>query len=154
LRRPAVDDARGRETDRQARSFHRIRPGRSALLLCGQYQEPAGKLFSDDRTEARRRPRRRVRSCTMKTFVGIDLGSTTTKAVLLDENCDVIGRGITNSRSNYSTAARVASEEARVDGRFTLFHRALGEAGGHDVRLDEFLGARGSAFRLEQFLGQ
>ncbi|MFZ1894702.1 MAG: BadF/BadG/BcrA/BcrD ATPase family protein, partial [Rhodoplanes sp.] len=49
----------------------------------------------------------------MKTFVGIDLGSTTTKAVLLDENHDVIGRGITTSRSNYGTAARVASEEAR-----------------------------------------
>ena len=44
----------------------------------------------------------------MKTFVGIDLGSTTTKAVLLDENSEVIGRGITNSRSNYATAARVA----------------------------------------------
>ena len=35
----------------------------------------------------------------------------------------VIGRGITNSRSNYATAARVASEEAHVDGRFTLFRQ-------------------------------
>ncbi len=34
----------------------------------------------------------------MKTFVGIDLGSTTTKAVLLDEDRKVIGHGITNSR--------------------------------------------------------
>ena len=66
----------------------------------------------------------------MKTFVGIDLGSTTTKAVLLDENRNVIGRGITNSRSNYGTAARVASQEARVDGRFTLFRRALTAAAG------------------------
>src|ERR1022692_3571191 len=90
----------------------------------------------------------------MKTYVGIDLGSTTTKAVLLDENCDVIGRGITNSRSNYSTAARVASEEARVDARFTLFHRALGEAGGLDGRLKDFLGTLERAFRLEQFLEQ
>ncbi len=90
----------------------------------------------------------------MKTFVGIDLGSTTTKAVLLDENCDVIGRGITNSRSNYSTAARVAGEEARVDGRFTLFRRALGEAGELNGKLDEFLGALERAFRLEQFLEQ
>ncbi len=90
----------------------------------------------------------------MKTFVGIDLGSTTTKAVLLDENCDVIGRGITNSRSNYSTAARVASEEARVDGRFTLFHRALGEGGGLESKLDDFLAALERAFRLEQFLEQ
>lgn len=90
----------------------------------------------------------------MKTFVGIDLGSTTTKAVLLDETCNVIGRGITNSRSNYSTAARVASEEARVDGRFTLFRRALGEAGELNGRLDDFLAALERAFRLEQFIEQ
>src|SRR3990172_10034743 len=90
----------------------------------------------------------------MKTFVGIDLGSTTTKAVLLDGNSEVIGRGITNSRSNYSTAARVASQEARVDGRFTLFRRALTEAGGLGEQLDDFLGALERAFRLEQFLEQ
>ena len=89
----------------------------------------------------------------MNAFIGIDLGSTTTKAVLLDENSQVIGRGITNSRSNYATAARVASEEARVDGRFTLFRRALGEGslGGH---VDDFLAALERAFRLEQFLEQ
>src|SRR5579863_5212343 len=90
----------------------------------------------------------------MKTFVGIDLGSTTTKAVLLDENCDVIGRGITNSRSNYSTAARVASEEASVDGRFTLFRRTLDETGSLNDKLGGFLGALERAFRLEQFLEQ
>jgi len=90
----------------------------------------------------------------MKTFVGIDLGSTTTKAVVLDENSTVIGRGITNSRSNYATAARVASEEARIDGRFTLFRRALNAGGGNSGELDEFLGALERAFRLEQFLEQ
>jgi benzoyl-CoA reductase subunit A len=90
----------------------------------------------------------------MKTFVGIDLGSTTTKAVLIDENSEVIGRGITNSRSNYGTAARVASEEARVDARFTLFRRALGESGALGGTLDQFLGALERAFRLEQFLEQ
>src|SRR3954471_24139310 len=90
----------------------------------------------------------------MRTFIGIDLGSTTTKAVLLDENRDVIGRGITNSRSNYATAARVASEEARIDGRFTLFRRALssGEGNGHLVQA--FLGALERNFRLVQFLEQ
>ena len=90
----------------------------------------------------------------MRTFIGIDLGSTTTKAVLLDENQDVVGRGITNSRSNYGTAARVASEEARIDGRFTLFRRALstGEADGE--RVQEFLGALERNFRLVQFLEQ
>jgi benzoyl-CoA reductase subunit A len=66
----------------------------------------------------------------------------------------VIGRGITNSRSNYGTAARVASEEARVDGRFTLFRRALNAGGGKSGELDEFLGALERAFRLEQFLEQ
>jgi len=88
----------------------------------------------------------------MRTFVGIDLGSTTTKAVLLDENCDVLGRGITNSRSNYGTAARVASEEARIDGRFTLFRRALGDSSGGHVQ--EFIGALERNFRLVQFLEQ
>ena len=90
----------------------------------------------------------------MKTFVGIDLGSTTTKSVLLDENCQVIGRGITNSRSNYGTAARVASEEARIDGRFTLIRRALNAGGGKSNELDDFLGALERGFRLVQFLEQ
>ncbi|HUI95206.1 MAG TPA: benzoyl-CoA reductase subunit A [Xanthobacteraceae bacterium] len=90
----------------------------------------------------------------MKTFIGIDLGSTTTKAVLLDENSQVIGRGITNSRSNYETAARVAGQEARVDGRFTLFHRALSDGSGLSVRLDDFLASLERAFRLEQYVEQ
>ena len=90
----------------------------------------------------------------MRTFIGIDLGSTTTKAVLLDENQDVVGRGITNSRSNYGTAARVASEEARIDGRFTLFRRALSSGEADGERVQEFLGALERNFRLVQFLEQ
>ncbi len=86
----------------------------------------------------------------MKTFTGIDLGSTTTKAVLLDEDRDVIGRGITNSRSNYATAARVASEEARVDARFSLLRRSLNTAGNGSV--EQFLADLERAFRLKQFL--
>jgi benzoyl-CoA reductase subunit A len=90
----------------------------------------------------------------MRTFIGIDLGSTTTKAVLLDENQEVVGRGITNSRSNYGTAARVASEEARIDGRFTLFRRALSSGEANGERVQEFLGALERNFRLVQFLEQ
>jgi benzoyl-CoA reductase subunit A len=90
----------------------------------------------------------------MKTFVGIDLGSTTTKAVLLDDERRVIGRGITNSRSNYATAARVAGEEARVDARFTLLRRALEGGGGLGADVDDFLAGLERAFRLEQFLEQ
>lgn len=90
----------------------------------------------------------------MRTFVGIDLGSTTTKAVLLDENEQVLGRGITNSRSNYDTACRVAGQEAAVDARFTLFRRALGVDQKAGSEADEFLGSLERAFRLEQFLEQ
>ena len=61
----------------------------------------------------------------MKTFMGIDLGSTTTKAVLLDEEQKELGKGITNSRSNYHLAADIARDEAFVGARFTLLERAL-----------------------------
>jgi benzoyl-CoA reductase subunit A len=44
----------------------------------------------------------------MKCYIGIDLGSTTTKAVVLDEDQQVLGRGITNSRSNYDVACNIA----------------------------------------------
>ncbi len=90
----------------------------------------------------------------MKTFVGIDLGSTTTKAVLLDENEQVLGRGITNSRSNYDTACRVAQQEALVDARFTLFRREFGAADLLSDAAEAFLDALEQQFRLEQFLEQ
>lgn len=61
----------------------------------------------------------------MRIFVGVDLGSTTTKAVLLDEEGRVVGRGITNSRSNYEVAAGIARDEAMVSARFTLLDREL-----------------------------
>ncbi len=90
----------------------------------------------------------------MKTFVGIDLGSTTTKAVMMDEDERILGRGITNSRSNYETACSVATEEAKIDARFTLFRREFGAAGALDDQVEEFLGALERSFRLEQFLEQ
>ena len=77
----------------------------------------------------------------MKTFVGIDLGSTTTKAVLMDEDEQVLGRGITNSRSNYDTACRVASQEAAIDARFALFRREFGTDQGEDDQIEVFLAA-------------
>jgi benzoyl-CoA reductase subunit A len=50
----------------------------------------------------------------MSTCAGIDLGSTTTKAVLVDEGGHIVGQGITNSRSSYEVACAVALEEARL----------------------------------------
>ena len=61
----------------------------------------------------------------MRCFIGIDLGSTTTKAVVIDEQQNVLGRGITNSRSNYDTAAEIAKQEALVNARLYLFREAL-----------------------------
>ena len=90
----------------------------------------------------------------MKTFIGIDLGSTTTKAVVIDENRNVLGRGITNSRSNYDTAAAIAKQEALVAARFRLFRDALGASGALNGALEGFLGQLERDFRLEQFLEQ
>ena len=56
----------------------------------------------------------------MKCFVGVDLGSTTTKAVVLDEDENLLGRGITNSRSNYDVACHVSLGEALINARFSL----------------------------------
>lgn len=89
----------------------------------------------------------------MRCFIGIDLGSTSTKAVLMDEDLQVLGRGITNSRSNYDTATVVAKQEAVVDTRLTLFRRGLADdAGTPDV--DDFMDRVAQYFRLEQFLEQ
>jgi benzoyl-CoA reductase subunit A len=90
----------------------------------------------------------------MRCFIGIDLGSTTTKAVVMDEAQNVLGRGITNSRSNYDTAAAIAKQEALVNGRFHLFRQALGSTGALNGALDGFLGQLERDFRLEQYLEQ
>jgi len=88
----------------------------------------------------------------MRSFIGIDLGSTTTKAVLMEENGTVLGRGITNSRSNYDTACAVAKVEAVVNTRFTLFRQSLTGAGEDKVRA--VLDGLERNFRLVQFLDQ
>ncbi|MDH3451493.1 MAG: benzoyl-CoA reductase subunit A [Gammaproteobacteria bacterium] len=90
----------------------------------------------------------------MKCFVGIDLGSTTTKAVVMDEQGSVLGRGITNSRSNYDTASRVSKMEAFVATRLTLFRRGLEDIPGLAEQLEELLGSLERNFRLELFLEQ
>ena len=90
----------------------------------------------------------------MRCFIGIDLGSTTTKAVAIDEHQNVIGRGITNSRSNYDTAAKIAKQEALVNARFYLFRQALSQSHTLNGALEEFLAQLERDFRLEQFLIQ
>ncbi len=96
----------------------------------------------------------------MNCVVGIDLGSTTTKAVLLDERGATVGQGITNSRSNYEVACAVAREEALLAARFALLDRALGEATATACDPDTARAAcqlatpLAEAFRLEFYLDQ
>ena len=86
----------------------------------------------------------------MSCVVGIDLGSTTTKAVVLDEHGDVLGRGITNSRSNYDLAAAVARTEAFINARFGLIEQ---QVAGHRDRRGGVRRLR-RAFVMEQLLHQ
>jgi len=96
----------------------------------------------------------------MKVFVGIDLGSTTTKAVILDEEENVAGCGITNSRSNYDVACAVVRDEALVRVRFSLLgaslrsqreaERGCREAAGEGPSIEEIE----RHFRLQQHLHQ
>jgi benzoyl-CoA reductase subunit A len=81
--------------------------------------------------------------------VGIDLGSTTTKAVIVDEHGSVLGRGITNSRSNYDLAATVAKTEAFINARFGLIQQQV-EA----TETAEAVAILRRAFVMEQLLHQ
>ena len=85
----------------------------------------------------------------MKCVVGVDLGSTTTKAVVLDERGEILGRGLTNSRSNYDLAVEVARTEAFNTTRFELLRRRVSAASG-ETALTRLL----RAFRMEQTLHQ
>ena len=83
-------------------------------------------------------------------WVGIDLGSTTTKAVILDEDGNTLGCGITNSRSNYDVACSVSLAEALTDARFWLISKEFeGEP-----ELDKILERLELAFKEAQFLEQ
>lgn len=85
----------------------------------------------------------------MSCVIGIDLGSTTTKAVVLDGNGEMLGRGITNSRSNYDLAAAVARTEAFINARFGLIQQRLAGAEREDA-----VARLRRAFVLEQMLHQ
>jgi benzoyl-CoA reductase subunit A len=91
----------------------------------------------------------------MRCVTGIDLGSTTTKAVLLDERGEVVGQGITNSRSNYEVACAVAREEALVSARFSLLARALERLQPADrVAVNEIAPTLPETFKLELHLDE
>ncbi|MFO0564023.1 MAG: BadF/BadG/BcrA/BcrD ATPase family protein [Polyangiaceae bacterium] len=91
----------------------------------------------------------------MKVVVGVDLGSTTTKAILLDEQRRIVGKGITNSRSNYEVACAVAREEALTAARFTMLERELERrASALTKSAQDSEHALHEAYRLETYLDQ
>ncbi len=90
----------------------------------------------------------------MKCVVGIDLGSTTTKAILLDEEGLILGRGITNSRSNYEVAYNIAREEALASARFAILEQKLAASSKNGDGMGVLSEALKQAFRHELYLGE
>jgi benzoyl-CoA reductase subunit A len=90
----------------------------------------------------------------MRYVVGIDLGSTTTKALVLGEEGTILGRGITNSRSNYDAACQIALAEALINTRFSQVESELESAGADEGARHEWLSNLSRLFRLQQFRRQ
>jgi len=87
----------------------------------------------------------------MRYSVGIDLGSTTTKAIILGEDGEILGRGITNSRSSYKVACDVALSEALIDARFGLISGELDRAGVSPEEKERTLTGLERGLRKEQY---
>jgi benzoyl-CoA reductase subunit A len=86
--------------------------------------------------------------------VGIDLGSTTTKAVVLHPDRRILGRGITNSRSNYDVACQVALGEALIATRFSLIAAELRKRGMRPTDVEALLEVFDLRFRERQYRSQ
>jgi benzoyl-CoA reductase subunit A len=90
----------------------------------------------------------------MKVFVGVDLGSTTTKAVVMTDREEILGRGITNSRSNYDVACALARSEAFTTARFALLRREIGAEADSSALADRVVPELERGFRREQHTRQ
>jgi len=86
-----------------------------------------------------------------KYYLGIDLGSTTSKAVIINEKDEIIGRGITNTRANYKVAADIAREEAIYDARFTLLSQKLQKEINTKPEFKKYMQDIRSVFQYQQF---
>lgn len=90
----------------------------------------------------------------MNYFVGIDLGSTTTKAVVLDQKSRALGYGITNSRSNYEVACQVALTEALINARFSIISNELDRSLKDGHRKEDLLRRLELHFRERRYCAQ
>lgn len=86
-----------------------------------------------------------------KYYLGIDLGSTTSKAVIINESDEVVGRGITNTRANYKVAADIAREQAIYDARFNLVEKRIAEGASLKPEFKKYMADLRSVFQYCQF---
>jgi benzoyl-CoA reductase subunit A len=86
-----------------------------------------------------------------KYYLGIDLGSTTSKAVIISEQDEIVGRGITNTRANYKVAADIAREEAIYDARFTLLSNRINKDMIDKPEFKKYMNDLRSVFKAGQF---
>lgn len=86
-----------------------------------------------------------------KYYLGVDLGSTTSKAVIINEKDEIIGRGITNTRSNYSVAADIARDEAIYNARFSILRNKLQDEIKSRTEYQKYIADLESVFQYEQF---
>ncbi|MCK6691439.1 MAG: acyl-CoA dehydratase activase [Thermoanaerobaculia bacterium] len=86
-----------------------------------------------------------------KYYLGIDLGSTTSKAVIINEKDEIVGRGITNTRANYKVAADIAREEAIYDARFNLLAKRIGHEADLKPEFKRYLSDIRAVFQYRQF---
>jgi len=86
-----------------------------------------------------------------KYYLGVDLGSTTSKAVIINEHDEIIGRGITNTRANYSVAADIARLEAIYNARFFILKKNLDNEIQLKPQYKKYISDLESVFQYEQF---
>jgi len=86
-----------------------------------------------------------------KYYLGVDLGSTTSKAVIINENDEIIGRGITNTRANYKVAADIARLEAIYNARFTLLKNLMQDEIKVQPTIQEYVDDIEKTFQYLQF---
>lgn len=84
-------------------------------------------------------------------YLGVDLGSTTSKAVIINEQDEIIGRGITNTRANYAVAADIARDEAIYNARFSILKRSLEQEMQVRPEYRKYISDLESVFQYEQF---
>lgn len=86
-----------------------------------------------------------------KYYLGIDLGSTTSKAVIINDHDEIVGRGITNTRANYKVAADIARDEAVYDARFTLLAARINKDMESKPEFKRYMNDIRLVFRFQQF---